>query len=98
MNSALAWKSALATLAMAKDDLDELGYDYDDAELDLLGPAHTSAMLMMATTPAPDWLGFLRKLELLIADEVIEACGPYFQPALDGLLADARRLCGGHDR
>jgi hypothetical protein len=94
MNDVLAWENALATLAMAQQDIDDLGGDYEDAELDLLGPAHTSAMLNMAATPAPDWAAYVRKFEMLVADEIIEACGPYFQPALDALLADARRLGG----
>ena len=94
MTDDLAWKNALAVLAMAQQDLDALGADYDDAELDLLGPAHTSAMLMMATTPAPDWPAYVRKLEMLIADEIIEVCGPKFEPALAALVADARRLGG----
>jgi hypothetical protein len=94
MSDILAWEKALATCAMAQQDLDELGFDYADAELDLLGSAHSSAMLAMGTTPAPDWTAYVRKLEMLIADEIIMPCGQYFQPALDGLLADARRLGG----
>jgi hypothetical protein len=94
MSDVHAWEDALAACDLTQRDLDDLGFDYADVEIDLLGTAHTSAMLAMAATPAPDSAAFVRKFELLVAAEMIEACGPAFEPALVALLADARRLGG----
>jgi hypothetical protein len=90
----IAWEHALATFSMAQDDLNDLGFDYTDAESELIGGAHSVAILAMAAAPAPDMAAFVRKLEILVADEIIQSCGPYFQLALDTLLIDARRLGG----
>lgn len=88
------WNEVLAAFNIAAADLEHLGLEYADAELDFFGNVHSKALLAMAVAPVPDMAALVKKLEILIGGDFIEACGPYFRPALDAVLGDVRRLGG----
>lgn len=85
-----AWDHALALHRLSMADLDALGDDFEDLELDHYGKVYHDTLMRLVNTPSPDWRAFVTKLEAARFDGDQMANG-----MLDTLIADARRLASG---
>ena len=84
-----AWAAALDCYRMADADMQALGRDYSDDELDHYAGALTTAMFALLATPAPHWGALVDKLDMLAANEDLANA-----QTLATVASDARRLAG----
>ena len=81
------WDAALTLYRLSMADLDALGNEYEDAELDHYGGAASHAVQEVLHMHAPDWAAFVTKLEILAENDDLAG-----QRVLSIMLDDARRL------
>lgn len=90
MTPATDWAAAEAMLTRAQMDLDALGNDFEDADLDRCGNAYGDALLNLWATPAETVSQALRKIQTACEGGCIR-----LDADVDGFIAEAMRLAGG---
>lgn len=87
------WNQLCANLKMARADLADESVE-SDAEIDFFADAQRHAEWEILTTPAPDLEALAFKMEVFRDEEAYNLGNEAVREALNGMIADARRLTG----